>query len=248
MDRVEDFLAAGGLNEKEIKVYLACLQLGTDSAFNISEKSGVKRATTYLVLRALANKGLVTRQLSKKSLLYSVASPRNLLLQIENRKKEVEEGLPALLALYNAVPEKPSIQIFEGMDGVKQLYEEIIEFLEKGEEILFYGSIAHFAEQPALLKSWLKETKAARGNIREILNGDEVHRQYKSDVEANHNPRHELRLVTGAGSVFLNDNAIFSNKVVIFSTQKNFFATVIESREIATSYRTIFNLAWSALK
>ena len=43
---------------------------------------------------------------------------------------------------------------------------------------------------------------------------------------------------------FLNDNLIYADKLVIFSTQKYFFATVIKSKEIADSYRTMFNLAW----
>lgn len=244
MEEIERLLGLFGLNDKEVKVYVACLQLGKDSAFNIAEKSDVKRATTYLILRSLVKKSLVTTHITSKSFLYSASSPQNLVQQLEHRKKEIEQSLPSLMALYNSQPEKPSIEIFEGLDGVKQIYEEILTFLRTGEEVLFYGDLTHFEEHPALLKSWLKEAMSASGTIREIVNSDELHMKYKGDVEQNKNPRHEVKLLPVGTRAFLNDNAVFADKLVIFSTKKHFFATVIKSKEIATSYRTMFNLAW----
>lgn len=245
MEEIERLLKLFGLNDKEIKVYVACLQLGQDSAYNIAEKSGVKRATTYLVLRGLVKKSLITTHITSKSFLYSASSPQNLVQQLDHRKKEIEQSLPSLMALYNSQPEKPTIEIFEGLDGMKQIYEEIIQFLQKGEEIIFYGDLTHFEDSPALLKSWLREAKSAPGTIRELLNGDEIHTKYRDEVEQNNNPRHELKLLPAGTHSFLNDNAVFADKLVIFSTQKHFFATVIKSKEIAASYRTMFNLAWS---
>lgn len=245
MDEINRLLQLFGLNDKEIKVYVACLQLGQDSAYNIAEKSGVKRATTYLVLRGLVKKSLVTTHITAKSYLYSASSPQNLVQQLEHRKKEIEQSLPSLMALYNSQPEKPSIEIFEGLDGMKQIYEEVIEFLQKGDEIIFYGDLTHFENSPALVKSWIKETESAPGTIRELLNGDETHAKYKNEIDRNQNPRHEVKLLPPGTQSFLNDNAVFSDKLVIFSTQKHFFATVIKSKEIAASYRTMFDLAWS---
>src|SRR3989344_8990784 len=117
MDEIQRLLELYGLNDKEVKVYVACLQLGQDSAYNIAEKSGVKRATTYLILRSLVKKSLVTTHITSKSFLYSAASPQNLVSQLEHRKKEIEQSLPSLMALYNSQPEKPTIEIFEGLEG-----------------------------------------------------------------------------------------------------------------------------------
>src|SRR3989344_4042825 len=238
MDEIQRLLELYGLNDKEIKVYVACLQLGQDSAFNIADKSGVKRATTYLVLRSLAKKSLVTIHITNKSLLYSASSPQNLVQQLEHRKKEIEQSLPSLMALYNSQPDKPTIEIFEGLDGIKQTYEEIITFLQKGEEIVFYGDLTHFEDHPSVLKSWIKEARLTSGTIRELLSNDEIHRKYKEEVERNQNPRHEVKLLPSGTHNFLNDNAVFADKLVIFSTQKHFFVTVIKSKEIAASYRT----------
>jgi HTH-type transcriptional regulator, sugar sensing transcriptional regulator len=244
MDEIQRLLGLYGLNDKEIKVYVACLQLGQDTAYNIAEKSGVKRATTYLVLRSLAKKTLVTTHITSKSLLYAASSPQNLVSQLEHRKKELEQSLPSLMAIYNSQPEKPTIEIFEGLEGVKQIYEEIIGLSQKGEDIIFYGDLTHLEKHPSLIKSWLQATKATPGSIRELLNGDEMHAKYKNDVNQNQNSRHEVKLLPEGTRFFLNDNAVFADKLAIFSTQKHFFVTVIKSKEIAASYRTMFNLAW----
>lgn len=244
MDEIQRLLSLYGLGEKEIKVYVACLQLGQDTAYNIAEKSGVKRATTYLVLRALVKKSLVTTHITSKSLLYSASSPQNLVQQLDHRKKEIEQSLPSLMALYNSQPEKPTIEIFEGLDGVKQIYESMIEYVQKGEEILLYGDTSFFKGNTSLYKSWLEETKAAKGPIRELNNGDETNLAYQRDVNKNQNSQHQVRCLPANTNAFQNDNLIYADKLVIFSTQKHFFATVIKSKEIAASYRTMFNLAW----
>lgn len=246
MDEIYRLLGLYGLNEKETKVYVACLQLGQDTAYNIAEKSGVKRATTYLILRSLIKKSLVSPYITAKSYLYKATSPELLVAQLDHRKKEIEQSLPSLMALFNSQPDKPTIETFEGLDGVKQIYEEIIGYLKNGDEVLFYGDLTHFVDSPALLKTWQKLAASAQGRIREILNSSDMHKKYARDIASNKNPRHEIRMLASGKGQFMNDNAIYGDKLIIFSTQKHFFVTVIKSKEIADSYRTLFNTAWES--
>ena len=55
-----DELKKIGLSENETGAYLALLELGSATAQDISKKSGIKRATTYVQLEALMQLGLVT--------------------------------------------------------------------------------------------------------------------------------------------------------------------------------------------
>ena len=52
--RLEQTLKDYGLKEKQIKVYLACLQLGTGSVVKIAQKAGMPRSTVYEILESLA--------------------------------------------------------------------------------------------------------------------------------------------------------------------------------------------------
>lgn len=248
MDDIERQLSSFGLNDKEIKVYMACIQLGTDTAFNIARRSGIKRATTYLVLSSLVGRGLVMRRATPKALLFSATNPEGLLSQLEVKKKEFEAVLPSLLAIYNSQPEKPSIQIFEGVDGVNRVYQEAIEFLRNDKDVIFYGDISYLKNHPILLKSWLKETRSARGHIRELFSFNAFHEEYARKVKENENSMHEVRMLQSRTDVFLSDNALFGNKLIIFSTQKNLFAIVIENKEVVATYKTMFELAWDTSK
>ena len=49
-----------GLTEKEAKLYINALELGSFSVMGIAHKSGIKRPTCYLILDELVKKGLVS--------------------------------------------------------------------------------------------------------------------------------------------------------------------------------------------
>ena len=63
--KIENVLKAYGLNEKQIKVYLACLELGSASVQKISQKSGLIRTTVYEVLETLKQRGFTSSFLKK---------------------------------------------------------------------------------------------------------------------------------------------------------------------------------------
>lgn len=244
MEDIEKRLQALGLEEKEAKIYLTCLQLGKDTVFHIAERSGIKRTTVYFILKSLAEKGLIATEKTKKAVLFSPAHPRRLLIHVDHQKKILDDLLPELSALYNVEPEKPNIQVFEGEAGLTRVYEEIISFLQEKKEVMFFGGVDHLRVYPDLLKAWKRETRNKNFCIRELVNNDALHEEYKDELGENENPHHEVRLLPMAAKNFCNDNAIFGNKLVIFSTQKTLFATVVESSHITSSYRTMFELAW----
>ncbi|QQR78502.1 MAG: hypothetical protein IPJ68_05525 [Candidatus Moraniibacteriota bacterium] len=244
MDNLEQRLRALGLEEKEAIIYLVCLRLGKDTAFHIAERSGLKRTTAYFILNNLAERRLVATEKTRKATLFSPAHPRRLQIQVEHQKKVLDDLLPELAALYNMDPDKPTVQVFEGENGLKRVYEDIIADLEKKAEVLFYGSVAHLEIYPDLIQAWQRATKNKVYRIRELLNVDQFHQEYAREISKNKNPHHILRSLPEDSAAFQNDNAIYGNKVVIFSTKNKLFATVIESHDIAQSYRAMYELAW----
>lgn len=244
---VERELINYGFDEKEAKVYLALMQLGKDTAFNIAKRTELKRSTVYVVLEHLIAKGMVGTEKTRKALLYFASHPKKLLTQLENKKKNLEETMPSIMALYNAMPEKPSVQIYEGVSGLRQLYQDTFEYIKKRKEVVYFGDVSHFEKFPDLLKEWFRETKNKSYHARELFPDDKFHRDYANRVALNKNPNHKIRFLPKEFS-FNNDNGIYGNKLVIYSTQKEFFALVIESEAIAKSYMTMFELAWGMSK
>lgn len=238
-----------GFNEKEAKVYLASLQLGQDTAYHIAQKCGLKRATVYFTLNLLVERSLVSIWKTKKATLFRAASPKKLFTQIKRKEETLNEIFPLLQSIYNFDEDRPNIQIFEGQEGVRQIYSEIVDYLAKGKEIQCWGDISHvFDYLEDITEKLFRETETRKYKIREILNESEKNKEYVKSIQKNKNPNHKIRFLKEDQVFSGNDNIVFGNKLAIFSTQNKLFATIIESQDIARSYRIIFELAWKSVK
>jgi sugar-specific transcriptional regulator TrmB len=238
-----------GFNEKEAKVYLACLQLGQDTAWHISQKCALKRSTTYFVLSELVERGLISIWKTKKVTLFRAANPKKLFTQIKHKEETLNEIFPLLQSIYNFDEDRPNIQIFEGREGVRQIYAEIVDYLGKGREILCWGDIGHIWDLlEDVTAKYLIQARNRRFKIREILNESEKNKEYVKSIRKNKNPNHKIRFLSEDKLFSGNDNIVFGDKLAIFSTQNKLFATVIESQDIARSYKILFDLAWQNAK
>lgn len=244
-------LQATGLNEKQAKVYLACLKLGSDTAYNIAKQSELKRTTVYFVLEQLKEKGMVSIRQTKKAVYYKAVNPGTILNKIKRQEENLVSILPDLEKLYEAQPTKPQIEVFEGKEGVRQIYQQMEKYLNKGEEVIYWGSFAHFfqPDYKDLLDWWIKIMKNKKYKARELLMASEAKEtNYLESIAQNQNPYHLLRIAPRGTRFDFNDNGIFGNKVAIFSLRKEVFVVVIESEDIANSYRNFFELAWKSAK
>ena len=123
-----DVLIKLGLSDKEAKVYLAALELGGDTAQNIAKKSGVNRATTYVIAEKLMGLGLLSRTDKAKKTLFIPESPHELHNLLDEQKRDIEQraaylddSLNQFLAIFNGSSEKPTVRYFEGLDGLTAL-------------------------------------------------------------------------------------------------------------------------------
>ncbi len=130
-------LAAYGLTEKESKVYLALLELGTTTATRISQVTHLNRTTLYDILGGLTEKGIVSRVKQGQVTHFAAASPKRLLDQMEERARTFQESLTELSTRQNSLGPKPSIELYEGSQGVNAIYKHL---LSLGKPIYGYGS------------------------------------------------------------------------------------------------------------
>src|SRR3989338_4834067 len=143
---VEFELKKLGLSDKEIKVYLALLELGEAAVQKISQKSKVNRATTYVILEGLAKKSLVSEIEKEGKTLYGAQDPEFLFnlfkfqeREIKEKEAEFKKVLPELKAIFNLAPQKPKVRFFEGKEGLLAIQENFLK--EKNIEINeFYSS------------------------------------------------------------------------------------------------------------
>lgn len=126
----EKILIDLGLTEIEAKIYLACLELGTDTVLNIAKKAQVKRPTCYVSLDNLFENGLVTKIEKKSTTLYSAEGPKVLLNKYKEKIANFTDLLPYFEAKFNKGP-KPKIRYYEGEEELWNVYTKILFPAEK---------------------------------------------------------------------------------------------------------------------
>ena len=168
---IKEKLIALGLTEKEARVYLALSELGSAVVSDIAKKAEIHRSTTYVILEALAKRGLVVAVKQRGATLYRGTPPDQLVRHFEGTAKQyaglvdaAKKLLPDLKTLQRAQKEngnkrsRPKVQLFEGAEGIRTVYEDTLSSLEhirvhapKGEtRKLFPVSAEQFGSTPAI--------------------------------------------------------------------------------------------------
>ena len=244
---MQSILKSIGFDEKLSGVYLAALASGEVSITELARNAGLKRPTAYLVVEELQMLGMLSVTLQGKRKAYSAVHPHRLLELTRFRARRVEEVLPELVALHNAPKSKPKIQVFEGAEGVRALYRELYQSLNNKEEALWFARIGALREYlPESLSEYKKLLRQLHHpKIRELNFGDEDGKRWLGEMKRLRGKHHHIRLLPTDFEFGYTDNLIFGNKLVIFSLRRNAFVVIIESADVAATYRALFEWAWT---
>jgi len=241
-----------GLKQKQIEIYLLLLQMGEAMVQDLSTKTKIKRTTVYSTLDSLVSLGLVIFVDKSFHRYYYAENPKKIAIyfkdkkqDIENQEKRFSEVLPELSGLYNLKATKPKIRYYEGSEGIKQIYKETL-LLKPGSELLGYttADILHDFLGDDFVKFYLDGRVKAKISAKVIAPKTEMAQIHVQ------NDRAEMRetiLIDAEKFPFTNEINIFGSKVSIISF-KDLMGVVIESADVASTQKAIFELAWLGAK
>jgi len=243
---LEQYLQKLGLSDKEAKLYLTGLQLGPATIQELANNSAIKRSTVYELIESLRNKNLVTQTQRNKKKFYVAQEPEDLLLFLRQKEKVLEQILPDLEALKNTGTRKPAIRIFEGIKGVKQIYEDII---KKPGEILAMAapkdkialSILDYLRndwEPRRIQSGIKMKRININNKQGKVKDYEKVQVAKELEEVYYLPKENYPFSIGIYA--------YRNKVAFVSYhEREMVGIIIRSPEINWTVRMIFSMFWA---
>lgn len=236
-----------GLSEKEVKTYLAALEYGPLTIAQLAKRSGIKRTSVYNFLDEIINRGFLIVSVSGRNKLYSATPPNDLLVILERQRDKVERIIPELLMLSdNSSGPKPRIRFYEGIEGLKKVYDDTLN-QPNGSEILafatFEGVYKTFSE--SFRKSYLKK-RAKEKNIfaKAIIPSDDYSQVH---ISADKDEMRETIALPKKDFPINNEINIYQDKVAIISFEDK-IGVIIESAQIANTQRIIFNSFWGLLK
>ena len=234
-----------GLNENEVIVYNLLLDYGEIAPPKISELTSINRQNAYAVIKSLLGKGLVEEIDRRKKLTYRPLHPEKLVQYAENRRKEAEiaeealkTALPELSSLYHLSTNKPGITFFEGLDGVKKIYEDILK--EKPEELLVFRSPHDKEKLDQYLVGYMKRREKVGVKTR-IISPTKITAKI---IEEDKNFSRTRKYIPENIFHLNTQISIYNDQVAFIAFEKKLMGFVISSKDVAQTLRTIFELVW----
>ncbi|AKM82306.1 TPA: hypothetical protein DD449_04405 [Candidatus Berkelbacteria bacterium] len=227
-----------GLDEKEINIYLATLELGESTVLPIAKKAGLKRTYCYDILSSLQQKGLVYYQEKNNRRRYIAEDPKKLEEIAKNRLRNLASILPELKSLYNRSASKPKVRFYEGKSGLIEVYE----MFAKAKSFDAIASPNHITENLGdYFKSFADRVIMKKLKIRELVTGDGQDIEY---VKKYKKPFQEARILP-QGVVLDTDIVIFEDNLALISYEKDVHAVLLQNSSIVKTHKVLFELLWS---
>ena len=230
-------------SQAEILEYL--YQNKEAKASQIAKKIKRSRAIVYKEAEELTSFGLVEKKERPNQVtVFSAGHPSLLKKLLDNReaqlrkdKKLLNNYLPDMVASYNLINNRPGIRFYEGISGLREIYEEILSegknfhLIRTAYEPVYNDRIAPIVE------GFIRERIEKGMKVAAIIPSDVVDPQKDAGWLME---RFNISKEAYTAPVEID---IFGDKIAILSFGEELIGVIIESKQIAQSLKQIFTLA-----
>ena len=217
-----------GLQEAEIKIYLALLRKGLSTATQISQYTGLNRSHIYDKLDILLEKGLISFVIKNNVKYFKASEPAKIIDYLKEIQQNIENILPNLREIKEAQKSQTSVEIYQGKEGMKTVFKDVIR--EKKDYFVF-GEEGRFQEIfPIFIQQLLRDVKQL--NLKEHLLSKESLRGKIMTTPKNTTIRY---LPDKFFSPVM--TAVYGDKTAIFIWSDPLFAILIKDKGVSDSFK-----------
>ncbi len=243
MEKEIQELVSYGLSDNEARVYLASLKCGSCKAQQIAREAKLLRTTTYEVLKTLGEKGLISSVIKSGVKYFEAANPKKLVQILEEKKNNIRSLVLELERVRETVKEKPSIQVYQGKEGLKTILDDVINIRPR--EILTISSARILEVLEFYFPNWIR--RRVKGKIYARV----LQEQVKELEEMKLKDKITLREIRFLPKNFLikTHTQIYAGKVAILTlSEEELFGVIIENKDIYETNKSHFEVLWKQAK
>lgn len=240
-----DTLQQYGFSEKEAKVYLASLSLGTAPWSTIARHANENRLTVYSILKSLVEDGIFSLHEKWWIKYFSPISPELLLRNLEDKYNNLKNKIPELMALMDKVGNKPKVQFFEWLEGMKNMYDDMLTY--PWYEIYSFLGTKVLDNQ---FKDYLDNIfvpKRVEKNIeaKVICDVTEQNNEYK---QTHKEALLEVKFVENSSFFLSSWIDIYGEDKILLSSfsHDEMSGIIITSKQLHNTFKSIFSLVWES--
>jgi len=240
---VRQLLARLGIDDREAEVYLALLPTKIGRVSAIAKAAKQPRTLTYVLLENLEEKGIVSR-IEKGNVLHFVAeTPHRLLSYAEERQREYAEvgallhgAVPYLESLTSPLAGQPRVTMFHGMEGMKQIYRDVLKQKFVG---IFNTEAMYQAFHENVVTMLYGKNVQLQG--RDLLVDNKEARKFMKELKQHDG--YKIQLLPKQ-FIFQTDTIVYGDNIALFSYDDERSIIRIENHNLADTFRTWFEMMW----
>ena len=243
-------LIDSGLSKEQARIYLFLLENGLAPAKVIASKTSIGRALAYKVLEQLLALGLAEkREDIGKVALFFPAHPKRLKELLAASAEKTTEAVQALekasgqfSSLFNLLSGKPNVQFYEGVDGLHNVYNDILDI---GQDICVISSPIkeHRTEVLHIIREQIEKQAAQNIKTKAItpISGEQkvatpITEDKKYLITRKEVPAEKLNIPAQI--------IIYGDKVAITNFKEGLITIVMESKYIRETFEKMFEYIW----
>ncbi|MBI3816957.1 hypothetical protein HY285_05460 [Candidatus Peregrinibacteria bacterium] len=240
------------LTEKEIRIFLKVLELGSQPASSIARVCEMPRNTVRSILDALVKKGLLVKSSRAKTQYYSTESKENLVRFLNAKRLRMDEECARQIELLEQYGEelsvrhwaqgRPKITFYEGIAGLEKVYEDTLTAKNGLKSWASYDDL--YRALPGYFPNYFKR-RAKAGIPMQSIHPDTA--MARAGQKRDREELRESALVPTEKFTWTPEIQMYNNKINIASW-KDKLGIIIASQEIADALRAIFDLSFEAAK
>jgi sugar-specific transcriptional regulator TrmB len=251
MDKIKKQLESLGFSDKEITIYLTCLN-NKDGLFvaEITKQTSIKRSTVNIVLERLIKKGLISYHEFGRRKKYTAENPKHIMDSFREIIDAVENKLPAISSKIEKAS-SAKIRLYKGNDSVIKMFNDIFLTIRMSDntnkEMLSISAIDQMNvavnnSQSKVEKKRLKE----RINLRILTTKGPLAEKIKGNDSSK--TLRETRFFNDKKKQFNISFNIYADSVSIFDLKDEPVGVIIEDDNLAKSMRILFEIIWENSK
>ena len=232
-------LIAYGLSQNEARTYLACLRLGAATVYRIAEKTVLPKSTAYDTLTSLKHKGLIAYAIKNGVRHFEAAPPAKFLGVLEEKRRRISPIIAQLEAMQESTTEKPTVEIYEGKEGLKTILEDV---LKEKQEFHIIGNFGKFAEYFRYFSNLFVKRRIEAGIRCKLLE-----ERSPENLKLRKTDRRELRITKFLdGLEKLNAECyLYGDRIAMLTLlEEQPVGIVIKNRELSKLFKLLFTRLW----
>jgi len=240
-----------GLTDYESKVYLALLEIGEGTSGDVIKKADIHTGKIYEILESLKNKGLISEVSKNNIKQYSATEPKRIFDYLNVKKRELEKTekdisaiMPSLLEKVKSASKKPvKIEVYTGFEGFKTAFSKEISQYSKNTEVLVFGiqpKVNYDKKISDFFAYAVYPERKRRGVLTRKIKDISSH-----GTKSSSNYPKKVKYLEYKSMTIVE---VYKDIVMIESYLENPIILVVESKEVAKSFRDQFEMLWKMAK